>query len=188
MKVSFVRHGQTDLNKQMRMQGRINMHMNEEGIKQAERLRDQLKESGTKFDLIYSSPLIRAVETARIATGSDDIITDDRLLEIDYGPYDGEVFYDLPENIKNFLRHPETEPVPEGIESFEHMMERTGSFLRDLEKKDRNLSILVVAHGIMMFSIWGHIVGDGIHAYRGTQMDNCEIRTAEYTDGKWKMI
>ena len=188
MRVSFVRHGQTDLNKQMRLQGRIDAPLNGEGIEQARRLSKKLNESQISYDIIYSSPLSRAVDTARIATGKDDIITDERLLEYDYGKYDGVVVQDLPAEIRAFLHSPEKENTPEGLESDAHVMARAGSFLKDLEKMDPEVNILVGAHGFLMFSCWGHIIGDGINSYWKNPMDNCEIRTAEFSDGEWKMI
>ena len=65
--IYVIRHGQTDLNKERRMQGRSGLPLNEIGIEQAERLRDEL--GGIKFDIVYSSPQERAIQTAEIATG-----------------------------------------------------------------------------------------------------------------------
>lgn len=52
--IYVVRHGQTDLNKERRLQGRLGLPLNEVGINQAELLRDKLK--NTKFDYVFSSP------------------------------------------------------------------------------------------------------------------------------------
>ena len=60
--IYFVRHGQTEWNKIGRMQGRIDIELNNEGKQQAMIVREKLK--GVKFDKVFSSPLKRAVETA----------------------------------------------------------------------------------------------------------------------------
>lgn len=71
-----VRHGQTDWNKEGRLQGRKGLELNEEGVRQAEALREQL--GAVAFDCVYSSPQARALQTAAIATGAN-VVVDDRL-------------------------------------------------------------------------------------------------------------
>ncbi|SDC66623.1 probable phosphoglycerate mutase [Shouchella lonarensis] len=70
--IYVIRHGQTDLNKEGRMQGRQGLPLNETGIEQAESLRDQLKH--ITFDSVYASPQERAIQTAEIATGTSAVI------------------------------------------------------------------------------------------------------------------
>lgn len=52
--IYVIRHGQTDMNKEGRLQGRLGLRLNEYGIEQAEYLRDKLK--NIKFDYVFSSP------------------------------------------------------------------------------------------------------------------------------------
>ena len=89
MRIYTVRHGQTDLNVQKRMQGRHGLPLNATGIAQAERLADELK--GVSFAAVYSSPQERAVQTARIATQGAAVVTDERLPPFDVGSADGQV-------------------------------------------------------------------------------------------------
>lgn len=63
--IYVVRHGQTDINKEGRLQGRAGLPLNEHGIEQAKGLRGKLKD--IKFDYIFSSPQERAIQTAEIA-------------------------------------------------------------------------------------------------------------------------
>jgi probable phosphoglycerate mutase len=83
--IYVVRHGQTDLNKEGRLQGKQGLQLNEHGIEQAKSLRDSLKD--IKFDLVYSSPQERAIQTSEIATGMKAII-DNRLDVFDLGEAD----------------------------------------------------------------------------------------------------
>ncbi|MWC27155.1 histidine phosphatase family protein [Paenibacillus sp. MMS18-CY102] len=83
--IYVVRHGQTDLNKDGILQGRLGMPLNNYGIGQAERLRESLK--AIPFDYIFSSPQERAIQTAEIATGMKAIV-DPRLDVFDLGEAD----------------------------------------------------------------------------------------------------
>lgn len=90
MDIYIIRHGQTDANLRNELQGRRDVPLNEQGREQARRARAFLDERGILFDRVYSSPLCRAVETARIVSGGGvPVEKDDRLLEMDYGPYEG---------------------------------------------------------------------------------------------------
>ena len=62
--IYIIRHGQTELNITNVLQGRSNHPLNETGIRQAEEAAERLKD--ISFDVVYSSPLIRAVRTAEI--------------------------------------------------------------------------------------------------------------------------
>ena len=85
MELYIIRHGETDWNKEKRLQGRSDTELNEYGIELAEITADALKD--VTFDRIYSSPLKRAYRTAEIIRLDRDIEiqTDDRLLEICFG-------------------------------------------------------------------------------------------------------
>ena len=88
MKIYIARHGQTDWNSQHKAQGRTDIPLNETGIKQAEALRDNIK--NIKFTAVYASPLKRAAKTAEVATDNKyNIIFDDRLVERSFGDYEG---------------------------------------------------------------------------------------------------
>ena len=62
--IYFVRHGQTEWNKIGKMQGHKDIELNDEGREQAQVVKEKLQ--GIKFDKVFSSPLIRATETAKI--------------------------------------------------------------------------------------------------------------------------
>ena len=68
MKVYLIRHGETDWNSVRKLQGQTDIRLNDYGIELAKLTAEGLKD--VDFDLIYSSPLIRAVETAEIIKGA----------------------------------------------------------------------------------------------------------------------
>ena len=69
MRLYVLRHGQTQLNSERRLQGHMQTELNDVGIAQAEMVASILNDNGIKFDRIYSSPLERAIRTGEIATG-----------------------------------------------------------------------------------------------------------------------
>ena len=72
----MIRHGKTELNKANVLQGRSNYPLNDEGIRQAEDAAKMLE--SIDFDHVYSSPMIRAVQTAEIVAPDKEIRLDDR--------------------------------------------------------------------------------------------------------------
>ena len=109
--ICFVRHGQTEWNKQTRIQGRIDNPLNDTGRKQALDLGNYLKEHNNDWDLIIASPLIRAYETAQIIQKALDsnipLVVDKELVEREFGDCEGalitkELFVDIcNDNINN---------------------------------------------------------------------------------------
>ena len=85
--VYIIRHGQTELNNRKVLQGRSDHPLNATGIAQAREAANRLK--GVSFDAVYSSPLIRAIQTANIVAPDVEPLVDDRLIEMEYGPYEG---------------------------------------------------------------------------------------------------
>ena len=140
MKVKFVRHGETDLNKPIRrMQGISNYDLNPNGIKQAEAMRDKLKNE--KFDIIICSPLKRAKHTAEIINEAQNLslIIDNRLRERDYGKLEGELYDRKYCNINYDFKSV-------GGETIEKYKERLNSFISDIKTKYSDKKVLVVAH------------------------------------------
>ena len=94
----LVRHGETKWNAVDRICGRSDVPLSEAGRRQAKRLAERLKP--ISFDALYSSPLKRAIDTARFISeriGLEPVL-DDSLVELDYGQWEGKT---LQEIIKN---------------------------------------------------------------------------------------
>lgn len=138
--IYVIRHGQTDLNKERKMQGRMGLPLNEYGLQQAEGLRNELK--NVYFDFVFSSPQERAIQTAEIVTGLKATI-DERLNVYDLGEADR-----LPINeLKMSGILPDTN-VYKGVENPNYFVKRVFSFMKELEKKysKRELNILISGH------------------------------------------
>ena len=152
-----IRHGLTDWNKEYKLQGQTDIPLNEEGRKMAEEASKEFK--GLNFDVVFSSPLKRARETAQILVGDLDIpiIYDDRLKEMNFGIYEGtQECFKIPNcPITVFFKNPEKYEGVEGGESMDDLLNRTEDFLEDkvypLLKAGKN--VLIVGHGAMNSSI-----------------------------------
>ncbi len=150
MKIYLVRHGQTDFNLKNLLQGSTDNPLNETGRQQAGQLAQMLKD--VPFDVIYSSPLKRALETAQIIRESNvnrpPIILDDRLKEIDMGEWEGKYYPAIMEEYREMFERVKEDPFlysPPGGEPFPAFVERIRSFLDDLRERDHNIT-LIVAH------------------------------------------
>ena len=87
--IVFARHGQTALNRSGRLQGRLDAPLSELGLKQAAKLSREL--AGVPVTRVVASPLQRAVQTATAIAAPHglDVETDERIIELDYGEWDG---------------------------------------------------------------------------------------------------
>lgn len=180
MTIWLVRHGETARNREKKLQGRSNSPLNENGIHQAESVRDFFKEQGISFDRIYSSPLTRAVQTARIITGQDKgIITDDRLLEMDYGPYEGISLESPSPEIRAFFKDFVHNPAPEGMESLDYVKARAGDFLNSLDGAWSG-NILIVTHAIALKGALEYLTPGSKGSYWSKYIGNCAVYRTYY--------
>ncbi len=183
MKIWVTRHGQTDLNKAERMQGRSDIPLNAKGRRQAEDARKRIGD--VVFDAVYASPLDRAIETGSIIGNvpREKIIIDPRLIEADFGRYEAHHYYALGPAMTLYWAAPWIFPRPATVESLDSMRERSSSFLKELEKKDYD-NVLIACHGGIMRALCGYLndVENGIQWY--PKPHNCEIRVYSYENGK----
>jgi len=182
--IYIIRHGQTDLNKKHVLQSRIDAPLNDDGIMQAEDAGERLRSDGIFFDMIFSSPLKRAVQTARIIAGDDvPLQIDDRLLEMDYGPYEGVDLTSPPPEITLFFSDFVNNPAPEGMETLDSVVERAGQFLEHLKNGAPGGSILISTHAIMMKGLLEYLTPDSGGSYWATYIKNCDIYVSDLKDG-----
>ncbi|MDO4499760.1 MAG: histidine phosphatase family protein [Erysipelotrichaceae bacterium] len=87
-KLYLLRHGETKLNSKGITQGRIDEPLSDAGLNQAYKVAENLKKMGLEFSDVYSSPLNRAIVTARIVSDLEPVVYDE-LIEQDYGSLDG---------------------------------------------------------------------------------------------------
>lgn len=175
----LMRHGQTDWNLQRKLQGRTDIPLNETGEKMARDAKEKYKNE--HFDVCYCSPLLRANRTAELFLEGTDtpIYTDDRLMEISFGIYEGVAeSFNIPDcPINTLFNEPEKYDTVEGGESLKELYDRTGEFLEEVidpliaERK----KVLIVGHGAMNCSIICRIKGYSVEKFWDCLMGNCEL-------------
>jgi broad specificity phosphatase PhoE len=129
--VAFIRHGKTDWNQDRRLQGLADIPLNDDG-------RSVLRACRVPTDLMearwVASPLARAVETARILSGGD-VAIEPRLIEMDWGEWEGHRLTDLRENNENEMKNLESAGLdlrPPGGESPRQVWERLTGWLTEI--------------------------------------------------------
>ena len=152
-----VRHGRTAANAAARLLGHLDVALDELGAAQAQTLAAAVG----PVDRVVSSPLIRTRQTA--AVFGTEVETDDRLMELDYGDYDGMALSDVPPELWERWR---TDPdfAPPGGESLVALRLRVTAALDDLSEAARIQTIVVVAHvsPIKAAVAWALGVGDEV--------------------------
>lgn len=146
----LVRHGRSVWNALGRIQGQVDIELDDEGVRQAERVAARVKQ----FDIaaIYSSPLQRARVTAETigAQANLPVACDDRLMEYQFGVVNGLTWDELvvrhPELAKHWVDDAWTVPI-EGSEGRVNFAARVTAVMDDLIARHPDQQVVVVAHG-----------------------------------------
>ena len=165
--IYLTRHGQTLWNIEKRLQGRGNSQLTEDGIERAKELRDRIK--GMNIDVIYSSPIERALNTANIIKGDKNIevITDDGLMEMCFGDYEGrrtdEVMKENPSwDIGLIMKGNTILSAPNG-ENLAEVRDRVSKTMDRIIEENRGKTILIVAHGITLKALMYYFKDDEVN-------------------------
>lgn len=156
LRICLLRHGQTSYNADgNKYCGRTDLGLTDLGVQQAEKMKGLL--ASRDFDAIFCSPLIRAQQTAEIASPDGQIVqTDPRLIEIDFGQWEGlrpeEFQLADAQDWNNWLDDPFHNRAGGTGESGAEVLERLNSFYDELFTKYDDKTVLVVGHnGINRF-------------------------------------
>lgn len=133
----LARHGETVDNVNKIMQGQTQGQLNENGIKQARQLAEELK--GKHFDAFVASDLKRSVDTCRIVAEPHhaEVRTTPLLRERDWGSFTGRYIPDLKDEV-----------WPDDIEPLDALKERSRKFLEFIRREYPGKTVLAVGHGI----------------------------------------
>lgn len=198
MNIFFMRHGETSWNTVKRLQGTTDIPLNQNGIELAKKTAAGMYQQGITFQRIYSSPLIRAKQTAEQmnAFSNIEIIEDSRISEFCFGKGEGVLFKDIIEDpkyakLKAWFKDPEHYEPFEGSESFQHFFGRISSFLDDiklLEKQDKKIqNVLIVCHGGVTRGILKVMLDLSIKHFAELQIPNCSINCATLNEGTFQI-
>lgn len=158
MDLLLVRHGVSEHNtSDVISGGTSNPNLSQAGVKQVEEVSKII--DNNKIDQVYASPLIRAKRTAQILTDfQKDIITDDRLKEMDFGSWEGQHAEELkvkcPDAFDDLgtINSKYTKYAKNG-ETFEQVADRVEEFLAEIQPYSNDKTIMVVCHGFVIRSL-----------------------------------
>lgn len=175
----IIRHGKTDWNREYRLQGRTDIPLNNDGRKMAREA--GIRYSDIDFDICFTSPLSRAVETAELLMEGKKtpIVADDRLLEMSFGVCEGvdHVFQKPDCPVYSLFKDPENYKAVEGGESFEDLFARTGDFLKNtaIPLVEEGKNVLIVGHGAMNTSIVCQVRDIPLKDFWSVGIENCKL-------------
>lgn len=180
----LIRHGETVWNAERRFTTRSDVELSQAGIDQARAAARAL--AGTAIDRVYCSPLVRARKTAELVVAgrrpAPPITVDERLTEIDSGPFEGLTTDEIeagPLAAPFRAWHTDVDPVyPDGAEPFEAALARAGSFLD--EHREEPGTTLVASHGsLVRLIVASYLLGAPPAAHRRLWLDNCRLAVIE---------
>ncbi len=189
LRLVLVRHGLSSFNKNGLIQGRTNdSYLTEEGYKQAELAGTVLKD--IKFEKIYSSPLVRASETAttiqKCFKNKTPIEIDENLMEVNLETWSGFTFEEIkkkyPEQYKTWKSNPEdlsiedkTHEIYYPIKDLFSQADRFIENILNIQKSTENKNILVIAHNAILRCLILSLINKPAKGFRRIKLDNASI-------------
>ncbi|MBZ4188142.1 histidine phosphatase family protein [Niabella beijingensis] len=185
LKVILLRHGETAYNADgNRYCGRTDIGLTEKGTAQARKVFEALK--GISVDAVYSSPLQRARATAAIASGDHAVITDERLIEADFGLWEGKTKEEF--NAENpalwaqWMNDPEVARAGGTGETGGEIVKRVNDFFEELHRRHNGQLVIVVAHNGINRLYLAKKMGMPLSNYRRFDMENSAVSYFELDD------
>jgi probable phosphoglycerate mutase len=189
----LVRHGETDWNTQGRWQGHTDIPLNAIGRAQAQRLAERLRDEGASFDIIYSSDLQRAWETASILGAALDLVPRPlpTLREIDVGGWGGLTHAEVLARDPDLLSRIDSgEDVRRGGtgERFVDLYRRVVDATERLATEHSKGRLMLVTHGGAMRALLLHAARDKADALpRPLQIGNTSIAVLRRAPSGWSI-
>lgn len=187
MKIILARHGETEWNVEEVFRGRVDVELNEIGIKQAELLAEYL--SDFKIEAVYSSPLKRALKTAETIASYHKLRVEiaPGLIDLDFGKWQGLCLKEVKKKYKElyaeWVNHPERVKIPDG-ESLNDVRARAIAVIDSVIAKYRETAVLVSHRVVNKVLICALLGLDNSHFWKIKQ-DTCGISTFIYENERF---
>lgn len=160
VEIYLCRHGQSRANADGILAGHLDSPLTDIGKKQAQELGGLAKKAELSFDYVYTSPLQRAKQTAKIIaeiTDSPEPEVMSELIERDFGILTGKPYLDIPKYSKNILGTSEIGYFLDGkgVETFPEVLKRAQDVLKKVQTMHKGGKVLLVVHGdlgMMLFA------------------------------------
>jgi len=189
----LIRHAESTWNAEGRIQGWADPPLSETGHDQARKLAQRLAADGHAIAAIYSSPLLRARQTAEQLGQALGLLvqTDDRLKENGVGQLTGltgpEVEQQFPEWIAARRASLEWTPPPEG-EGRDHFVSRAVAAMMDIVARHAGQTVAVVSHGGTLGVYLAHLLEMPIHRSLPFQFDNTSLSIVKVGDRRIRLL
>lgn len=185
LKIYLVRHGETSYNADgNRYCGKTDVDLTEKGLQQAEILGALLKD--VEFEEVYSSPLKRALKTAKMVVPNRKIHVEKRLIELDFGNWEGktraEFISENKELWSSWCENPNETRAGGNGETAGELILRLEDFFKYILKKHTHGNILVVAHNAVNRFLIAHQLGMPLANYRKIVQENSSLTILGYDE------
>jgi probable phosphoglycerate mutase len=190
--ILLIRHGETAWNALRRLQGHIDIPLNEEGERQAGALARALADEN--IDVIVASDLQRAMQTAQAVAGHYDgaqVLTDAQLRERCYGVFEGMLYAEIeqqyPTDYALWQARDIDAVMPPGervAESFRQFYARSVAAIAGWAGRHPGKTLAIVAHGGVLECAYRAAVGMSLDSPRDFQVKNASINRFTFADGK----
>ena len=180
MKIFLVRHGETEWNRIGRFQGISDIPLNKKGKAQAQALAQALKDE--PIDVVYSSPLIRAKETAKTIQyfhPSSFYFEDEGLKEMDLGDFEGMEATDwakqYPEFRKKWRESPSSIKLPGGESLKEVQIRAVKTLERIIQNHSPETTLLICSHNFVIHAILCHALEISLDNFREIKQETAAL-------------
>ena len=191
-RIIAVRHGETAWNVDARIQGQLDIGLNDNGRWQARRVGEAL--ASEPITAVYSSDLGRAHQTAQAVAevAGIPVIADEGLRERSFGIFEGKTFDEIhetwPDHAHNWRKRiPEWQP-PEGGESLLELRERVTRTMHELAARHPGEQIVVVAHGGVLDALYRIATGQEVNSPRTWELPNGAINRLLWTPEGFTLV
>jgi probable phosphoglycerate mutase len=191
-RIIAVRHGETAWNVDARIQGQLDIGLNDTGRWQARRVGEAL--AAEEITAVYSSDLGRAHQTAQSISEVKGVpvIADEGLRERSFGIFEGKTFDEIhetwPDHAHNWRKRiPEWQP-PDGGESLIELRERVTRTMQELAARHPGEQIVIVAHGGVLDALYRIATGQEVNSPRTWELPNGAINRLLWTPEGFTLV
>lgn len=191
-RIVLIRHGRTVWNREQRFRGRVDIPLDETGLGQA-RATARYVAARWPMVAVYTSPLIRAVQTAQAVASAQGLQpqTMPDLMDLDFGECQGrlgsEVHAQYPDTLQAWLAAPHTVRFPGG-EGLDEVRQRCQRALRTVVERHAEQTAGLVAHAVVNRVLLCAVLAVGNDHFWQLEQEPCAVNLIEWHEGGARLV